>query len=198
MANMRILQKAVNRKETQTDISQKKKDFESAKSALEDTVIRVKAKLMAQPTAPQQPVSSQPKTTTSTLGATSSAMRPQSSSGVGRKYGRGVQQPTRSSEDEQTITLLQRQLRSAQLEKDKLKELIEELKQNNQLFVSERDFFEDKLKSKSQQLNKWASQRQTNAHKVYMLESLLAEYKYTMQDALGNEQMRQLTQIRKA
>ena len=43
------------------------------------------------------------------------------------------------------------------MEKEKMRELIEELKQTNQLYLNERDRFEDKLKAKSSQLHKFAS-----------------------------------------
>ena len=43
------------------------------------------------------------------------------------------------------------------MEKDKMRELIEELKQTNQLYSGERDLLEEKLKTKSGQLHKFAS-----------------------------------------
>lgn len=49
------------------------------------------------------------------------------------------------------------------MEKDKLKELIEELRQANQLYQGERDLLDEKLKTKSSQLHKFASQCQSNA-----------------------------------
>ena len=97
------------------------------------------------------------------------------------------------------IALLNKQIRSIQLEKEKLKELIEELKQSNTLYLSERDLLEDKLKTKTQQLHKFASQCQSNAHKVFMLEQVLAEYKYVMADLQGsNDGLRSLDNIKQA
>ena len=58
-----------------------------------------------------------------------------------------------------------------------MKELIEELKQANQLYLSERDLFEEKLKTKIGQVHKFASQCQISSQKALMLEQLLADYK---------------------
>ena len=60
-----------------------------------------------------------------------------------------------------------------QIEKEKMRELIEELKQANKLYLTERDRIEEKLKAKSEKLHKFASQCQINAHKVHMFEQML-------------------------
>jgi len=49
---------------------------------------------------------------------------------------------------------------------------------------------DEKLKSKSGQLHKFASQCQANAQKIFMLEQVLAEYKYAVADIENNQQMR--------
>ena len=52
-------------------------------------------------------------------------------------------------EDEINLNLLQKQVRTLQLEKEKMKELIDELKQTNQFYSGERDLLEEKLKNKN-------------------------------------------------
>ena len=104
---------------------------------------------------------------------------------------KGIIRPKQNEDDGHVdVNQLQRQIRSLQLEKDKLKELIEELRQANQLYQGERDLLDEKLKSKSGQLHKFASQCQSNAQKVFMLEQVLAEYKYALADLENNQQMR--------
>ena len=78
--------------------------------------------------------------------------------------------------------LLQKQVRSLQLEKEKMRELIEELKQTNQLYSNERDLFEEKLKTKIGKLHKFASQCQINSQKAIMLEQVLAEHKTSLNE----------------
>ena len=68
------------------------------------------------------------------------------------------------------------------LEKEKMRELIEELKQANSFYASERDIFEDKVKAKIAKMHKFASQCQINSQQSIMLEKLLAEYKNSLND----------------
>ena len=72
---------------------------------------------------------------------------------------------------------IQKQLRSLQLENEKMRELIEELKQANQLYLSERDLLEGKLKTKIAQVQKFASQCQINSKKAFMFEQVTADYR---------------------
>jgi len=67
-----------------------------------------------------------------------------------------------------------------------MRELIEELKQTNQLFSSERDLLEDKLKAKAAQLHKFASQCQLSTLKVSMLEKLVTEHKLALSELQPN------------
>ena len=46
------------------------------------------------------------------------------------------------------LELLQRQVASMTLEKEKLKELIEELKQTNKIYLGEQELLEQKLQSR--------------------------------------------------
>lgn len=97
------------------------------------------------------------------------SVTPQSYGCLGSKRSSiGASRHTR--EDEINLNLLQKQVRTLQLEKEKMKELIDELKQTNQFFSGERDLLEEKLKNKNAQLHKFASQCQANAQKVFMLE----------------------------
>ena len=91
--------------------------------------------------------------------------------------------------DDANLNLMQKQVRSLQLEKEKMRELIEELKQTNQLYLGERDLLDEKLKAKTAQLHKFASQCQANAHKIDMLEQVLADYKTTVADLASNSQI---------
>ena len=68
------------------------------------------------------------------------------------------------------------------MEKDKMRELIEELKQTNELYSNERDIFEGKLKTKIGQVHKFASQCQINSQKAFMLEQMLAEHKNSLNE----------------
>ena len=72
-----------------------------------------------------------------------------------------------------------------------MRELIEELKQANQLYLSERDLFEEKLKTKIGQVHKFASQCQLNSQKAFMLEQLLADYKNNLLELDSNAQVKQ-------
>lgn len=96
------------------------------------------------------------------------------------------------ADDELNLNLLQKQVKGLQLEKDKMRELIEELKQTSSLYSNERDLVEEKLKTKTAQLHRFASQCQANAHKVMMLEQVLADYKYTVIDLGSNAQVQQV------
>ena len=70
-----------------------------------------------------------------------------------------------------------------------MRELIDELKQTNQLYSSERDIFEQKIKAKTGKLQQFASQCQINAQKEYMVEQILADYKNTVSDLSQNTQV---------
>ena len=58
-----------------------------------------------------------------------------------------------------------------------MKELIEELKQANKLYLGERDLFEEKLKAKIAQVHKFGSQCQINSKKAFMFEQMVADYR---------------------
>jgi hypothetical protein len=76
------------------------------------------------------------------------SVTPQSYGGLGSKRSSiGASRHTR--EEEINLNLLQRQVRTLQLEKEKMKELIDELKQTNQFYSNERDLFEEKVKNKN-------------------------------------------------
>ena len=85
-------------------------------------------------------------------------------------------------------------MRSLQLEKEKMKELIEELKHSNKLYSSEREVLEERAKARGVQLHKFASQCQAYANKISMLDELLADYKYAMMDLGGNASLQQALQ----
>jgi len=76
------------------------------------------------------------------------SVTPQSYGCLGSKRSSiGASRHTR--EDEINLNLLQKQVRTLQLEKEKMKELIDELKQTNQFYSGERDLLEEKLKNKN-------------------------------------------------
>ena len=81
----------------------------------------------------------------------SSTQRPQSNLQSGSNLNRkaGLRKTQTVAEDENDPQHLLRMVRSLQMEKDKLKELIEELRQANQLYQGERDLLDEKLKTKS-------------------------------------------------
>lgn len=63
--------------------------------------------------------------------------------GFGQKRGSTIR------DDSSNLNSLTKQVRSLQLEKEKMKELIEELKHSNKLFATEREVIEDRLKGKN-------------------------------------------------
>jgi len=76
------------------------------------------------------------------------SVTPQSYGCLGSKRSSiGASRHTR--EDEINLNLLQKKVRTLQLEKEKMKELIDELKQTNQFYSGERDLLEEKLKNKN-------------------------------------------------
>ena len=130
------------------------------------------------------------------LGA-SASMRPNSviahgfNNSLSTKRSLGAGSKNYRAGDDENLNLLQKQVRSLQLEKEKMRELIEELKQTNELYQGEVRTVEEKLKSKAAQLHKFASQCKANAHKVFMVEQLLFDYKYKFIDLSNNQQVRQ-------
>ena len=72
-----------------------------------------------------------------------------------------------------------------------MRELIEELKQTNKIFQSEREMVEEKLKQKGTQLHKFASQCQANAHKIVMLEHTLSDYKHQFAELEASSEVNQ-------
>ena len=115
-------------------------------------------------------------------------MRPTSVNAMAssKRFGQG-QGSRHTREDQENLNLMTKQVRSLQLEKDKMKELIEELKQTNQLYSGEKDLLEGKIKSKTAQLHKFASQCQVSASKVFMLEQVLTDYKLIVAELGSNE-----------
>ena len=63
-----------------------------------------------------------------------------------------------------------------------MRELIEELKQANQLYLSERDLLEGKLKTEIAQVQKFATQCQINSKKAFMFEQVTADYRNALAD----------------
>jgi len=143
MAAMRSLQKAVSRKEP--DMNNQKRGFDNAKRELEDSVEQSLHKLHAQvpetnamtssaklKSASQMPTQGAPRDISASRSGGAS-MRPTSQglSGISKRSN----VPSRKSEEvDHNLNLLQRQVRSLQLEKEKMRELIEELKQTNKIF----------------------------------------------------------------
>ena len=76
--------------------------------------------------------------------------------------------------------------KGADITEEKMKELIDELKHSNNMFTTENETLEERLKSKSAQLHKFASQCQANALKIAMLEEILSDYKYQLTDLGAN------------
>jgi len=92
-------------------------------------------------------------------------------------------------EEESKIPQLLKQVNNLSLEREKYKELIEELRQANTLYMEEKNHFEEKLKARSAQLHKFAAQCQVNAHKIYAVEQTLTEFKCAFNDLELNESL---------
>ena len=179
MTAMRTLQKAVSRKEP--DMSVQKRGFDNSKRELEESVEQSLAKLKIPTPEPQQvpPSSGKVKSTSQMqrdISANRLGHRPTSVTGAAGTTMRSTLHSRQSGEDS-NLNLLQKQVRGLQLEKEKMAELIEELKQTNKVYANDREVLNEKLKAKGSQLHKFASQCQVNALRATMLENTLADHK---------------------
>jgi hypothetical protein len=95
------------------------------------------------------------------------------------------------------LNQLLRQVKNLQLEKDKQTELIDELRRANSLHSGEREHFEERMKARTLQIHKFATQCQLHANRVASLEQTVSEYRLALSELAAAERIAQAAVVSK-